>query len=79
MQTPVITSNISPLKEVSGGAAFLADPLDTQSIRKGILKIISDDEFRQQIVKKGSENVRRFKLDFITGLYEQLYEEILKK
>jgi len=78
MQTPVITSNISPLKEVSGGAAFLANPHDISSMKKGILKIINDDDFRETIVNKGLENVKRFEPDFIAGLYEDLYREILK-
>ncbi len=78
MQTPVITSNISPLKEVSGGAAFLANPHDVSSIKEGILKIINNDEFREKIIKQGLENVKRFDLDFIAGLYEELYREVLK-
>lgn len=77
-QTPVITSNISPMKEVSGGAAFLADPFEISSIREGILKIINDEDFRKEIIGKGLENVRRFEPRFIAGLYEQLYEEMLK-
>jgi glycosyltransferase involved in cell wall biosynthesis len=79
MQTPVITSNISPLKEVSGGAAFLADPNDVSSINKGILKIINDDDFREGIIRKGLENVKRFEPRFIAGLYEHLYMEILSE
>jgi len=77
MQTPVITSNISPLKEVSNGAAFLADPYDVSSIREGILKIINNDDFREQIIRKGLANVKRFEPQQIAGLYEKLYLEIL--
>lgn len=77
MQTPVITSNISPMKEVSGGAAFLANPHEVSSMKEGILKIINDDEFRDTIIKKGLENIIRFEPDFIAGLYEELYREIL--
>lgn len=77
MQTPIITSNISPMKEVSGGAAFLANPHDVSSMKEGILKIINDDQFRKMIIKKGLENAKRFNPNFIAKLYEKLYQEVL--
>ena len=77
MQTAVLTSNLSPMREVSGGAAFLADPHNVNSIRKGFLKIINDDDFREKIIKEGLENVKRYEPSFIAGLYEKLYREIL--
>jgi glycosyltransferase involved in cell wall biosynthesis len=79
MQTPVITSNISPLKEVSNGAAFLANPYDVSSIREGFLKIINDDDFRSQIIHQGLENIKRFEPRSIAALYERLYQEILRE
>jgi len=77
MGTPLITSRLSPLKEVSAGAAFLADPHDPQSIREGILKIIDDPEFREILIEKGFENARRFEPETIAAQYEKLYLEIL--
>lgn len=78
MRTPVVTSGLSPMTEVSGGAAFLADPHDFRSIREGILKIIEDDSFRASIVEKGLENSKRFNPHFIADLYERLYHEVLE-
>lgn len=79
MQTPVLTSNLSPLKEVSGSAAYMADPLDAEDIRKGVLKIINDDDFREKIIKQGLENIKRFEPRNITVMYEKMYEEILEE
>lgn len=77
MLTPVITSNISPLREVAGrGGAALADPYDFESIRRGILQIISDAAFRTKLVACGLENVRRYKPDNIAFAYEELYREV---
>jgi len=78
MRTPVITSNLSPMIEVSGGAAYLADPHDAASIREGILKIISDDEFRESITRQGLENVKRFQPAAISKQYQDLYMEMLE-
>ena len=60
MRTPVITSDLSPMREVSGGAAFLANPFDAENIREGILKIIENSKYREELIKKGIENVKRF-------------------
>ncbi len=78
MRKPLITSNLSPMKEVSGGAAFLADPYDVSSIKEGILRIINDKSFRQEIIKAGVSNIERFKPRNIAGQYASLYREILE-
>lgn len=76
MLTPVITSNISPLREVAGGGAAFADPYDFESIRRGILQIINDNDFRKKLVAGGIQNVKRYKPERIASAYEALYREI---
>ncbi|HEY0427873.1 MAG TPA: glycosyltransferase family 1 protein [Pyrinomonadaceae bacterium] len=78
MRTPVVTSNISPLREVSGDAAFLVNPSDFLNIREGILKIVNDEKYREEIIEKGIRNINRFKSRKIAGLYENLYKEVSK-
>lgn len=74
--TPVITSDLSPLREVAGQAAHLADPFDTESIRHGIKKLIEDEDYRESLITKGLENISRFDPKEIARQYEELYEEI---
>lgn len=76
MKKPIVTSNISPLKEVSGGAAFLANPDDYLDIKEGVMKIINNESYRNEIVKKGSENVERFRTENIAKSYEKMYENL---
>jgi glycosyltransferase involved in cell wall biosynthesis len=77
MLTPVLTSDISPMKEVAGeeGAAF-ANPLDSESIRRSILRIINDENYRKELIESGIENVKKYKPEKIAFLYENLYREI---
>lgn len=77
MLTPVVASDISPLKEVAGGAAALAEPNDYLSIRKQIRRVIEDQSYRTDLVKAGVENVKRFDPEQITSLYENLYRKII--
>jgi glycosyltransferase involved in cell wall biosynthesis len=73
---PVITSNISPMKEVAGGAACLVDPLDIDSIRSGILRVIKDESYRAELLKKGFENVRQYSPEQVAAQYIKLYKKI---
>jgi glycosyltransferase involved in cell wall biosynthesis len=72
----VVTSAISPLMEVSGGAASLIDPYSTASIRQGIEKIINDDQYRNGLVMRGFENVKKYTPEAIGELYLQLYKRV---
>jgi len=58
--TPVVTSNISSMPEISGSSAVLVDPKDPGAIAEAAYKIISDESYRNDIIKKGLVNVKRF-------------------
>lgn len=74
---PVLTSNCSSMPEVGGDAAHYVDPYSIDEIRNGIMKIIEDKSYRNQLIKKGFENVKRFDAEVIANQYKALYEEIL--
>jgi glycosyltransferase involved in cell wall biosynthesis len=73
----VLTSNISPMKEVAGAGACLVDPFDPDSIRTGIKKIIGDNGYRSDIIKKGFENVYQYDNQQIADQYLKLYARIM--
>ena len=79
MRKPVITSNISPMLEVSGMVAELIDPHDFASIRSGIQRIIADKQHRDRMVELGVENAKRFEATTIAEKYGALYDEMLEK
>lgn len=76
MRTAVITSDIAPLNVISGGGAVLVNPNNINEIREGVLKIISDKKYRENLIEKGLENIKNFAPEKIAGLYENLYQEI---
>lgn len=73
---PVITANVYSMPEVAGDAACLVDPLRVESIRAGINQLIQDDAYRNTLVQKGFENVKRFNPETIALQYYELYKEI---
>lgn len=74
---PVITSDLDPMREVSGGAACLVDPYAVASIREGILKVINDSEYREELVQAGFQNVQRFDTASIVRQYISCYQRLL--
>ena len=57
---PVITSNISSLPEVAGDAAILIDPENSEELSDAVNKLINDVKIREELVKKGFENTKKF-------------------
>ncbi len=72
---PVVTSNFSSMPEVAGDAAVFVDPYNVASIREGILKMINNESLRNDLIKRGFENIKRFSKDKIIAQYNLLYEE----
>jgi glycosyltransferase involved in cell wall biosynthesis len=75
----VIASNIAPMDDVAGGAACLVDPYSVESIREGVLKVIHDDIYRNDLIQKGFKNVERFSAEKIANQYLDLYNKIASK
>ncbi len=74
---PVVTSNRCSLPEVAGGAACLVDPESIERIREGIKKVLENHSYRESLIKKGLENVKRFAPALIAKQYADLYRAIV--
>ena len=79
MQKPVITSNISPMKEVAGDGAILVEPDNELSIRQGILLIMADEKLRNKLICLGLKNIVRFEPTAIALQYEKIYQKIIDR
>ena len=73
----VITSNLSPMKEVAGDAACLVDPHDVASIREGVLKVIGDEDYRASLISAGLVNAARFDARVIAQQYVDCYKKLM--
>lgn len=75
----VVTSDVSSMPEVGGNAAHFVDPLNVASIRSGILKVINDVDYRNDLISKGFENIKRYDPQYIANMYEKIYHELYNK
>lgn len=74
----VVTSNLSPMTDIAADAACLVNPFDSTSIKNGILKVISDADYRTELINNGFENVKRYEVDTIAEQYFKLYKSVVE-
>ena len=75
----VVTSNIEPMKSIAMDSAHLVDPWNVESIRNGIIEIINNDNYRDSLIEKGLNNVKRFQVEIIAEQYKKIYQKCIKK
>ena len=77
--TPVVTSNVSSLPEIAGGAAILVDPYDPQSIAEGIKRAVCDETTRAELIARGLARARDFSWAQSVSAIHRIYMEVLER
>jgi len=57
---PVVASMEASIPEVAGESALLVDPNNAEDIADAVYKILSDENLKKDLVKKGLKNIQRF-------------------
>ncbi|MFV3197320.1 glycosyltransferase family 4 protein, partial [Klebsiella pneumoniae] len=63
--SPVITSNVSSLPEISGDAAILVNPLDINEIASAMNSIINDNSLKSELIEKGYKVSKHYNWDIV--------------
>jgi glycosyltransferase involved in cell wall biosynthesis len=58
--TPVLTSDRASLPEVAGNAALYVDPLDIEAMGAALVRVVSDQNLRLELVERGFDQIHRF-------------------
>jgi glycosyltransferase involved in cell wall biosynthesis len=74
--TPVVTSNVSSLPEVTGDAAVLVDPYDVDSIANGMRRVLDDPQFAEELRLKGIKRAREFSWERSVEKTQRVYREV---
>jgi glycosyltransferase involved in cell wall biosynthesis len=72
----VVTSNVSSLPEVAGGAAVLVDPYDVDSIAEGLRRVLVDPALAADMRRKGLERAREFSWARSVEKTRQVYQQV---
>lgn len=77
-RTPVIASDVSSLPEIVGKAAVSIDPTDIKVLAEAMQKVAKDASLRQRLVKRGTQNLKRFSWDKTARETVAVYEKLVK-
>lgn len=60
---PVLTSNVTAMPEVAGGAAELVDPYSVEAIAAGLERVTFDEVKRQSLIAAGKKRLEHYSWD----------------
>jgi len=75
---PVLASDRASLPEITGGAACLVDPYSEESIAGGLLRLLEDRAYRDELAAKGLQQAKRFSWDSCVNETVAVYEKALQ-
>ena len=78
MGLPVITSNITAMPEVAGGAAYLVDPNSIEDMTSAMSEVLQNKILREEMIEKGLELVHPYTWKNVSERYLELYQEIIE-
>lgn len=74
---PVITSTLTSMPEVAGGAAYLVDPFRVDEIRQGMIELLGDQAACDELIRKGSERVKAFSWKQCADQTLKIYQSLI--
>jgi glycosyltransferase involved in cell wall biosynthesis len=74
---PVLSSNASCLPEVYGEAALYCDPMDTGDMAEKMIRLLSDEPLRRQLVTAGKKQVASYSWQRMAGETLVVYRRAL--
>jgi len=74
--TPVVTSNVSSLPEVTGDAAMLIDPYDAGAIAAGVRQVLEDGALRARMVARGLEHAHSYSWETSVRRIHEVYKAV---
>src|SRR5271154_428180 len=75
--TPVVTSNVSSLPEVFSQAALMVNPENIFEIARGIRQILTEDDLRETLVRRGYELVRKYSWERSADKVREVYRSVV--
>ena len=74
--TPVVTSNLASMPEVSGDAALLVDPTDPDAIAAALVAIHRNSDIRGRCIERGRARAELFSIDQTAASWMQQHRNL---
>ena len=76
VRLPIVATSAGSIPEVAGGGAELVPPGDHDALAGALLRVLTDDERRRQLVAAGVANVARFSWTATADAMVELYRRV---
>ena len=76
--TPVVCSDIPSVAEVTGNAALLVDPKDSEAIADAIRKVLYDSDLSDKMIKNGNTHAAQHTWERSAKRLENIFKNILE-
>ncbi len=70
---PIISTRRGAIPEIAKDCVYYVDPEDVEGIRYGFLQLINNIGLRENLIDKGLENAKRFRITRIVSEYMSIY------
>ncbi len=77
--TPVVCSNLFLMPEQLGDAGLLFDPFNVEDMAEKIYRIWTDENLRQNLIRKGYERVKNMTIENYAKQWENIIDEALER
>jgi glycosyltransferase involved in cell wall biosynthesis len=77
--TPVMTSNVTAMPEIAGGAAMLIDPFNVNEMTDSMREILANESLRKDLSEKGQARAKSFSWLATARKTLDIYEEVGKR
>jgi glycosyltransferase involved in cell wall biosynthesis len=77
--TPVVASNTAALPETLADAALLVDPDDGDALARAMLRLLTDEELRDELRRRGIERAARFTWEEVARRTVAAYGEAVRR
>ncbi len=74
--TPVVTSNLSCLPEIAGGAAELVDPYDVEAITVGLTRVLTNSTLAADLIERGRTRAKDFSWERSVARTLDIYRQV---
>jgi len=71
---PVVSTNVAAVPEVVNGGGILVEPRNSDQLAEAMLKLLNDEDLRQELSKKALEQAQKFSIENRISKVEEIYE-----
>jgi glycosyltransferase involved in cell wall biosynthesis len=73
----VVVSSASSLPEVVGDGGTLVDPENVDALSTALIRVLTDDQFRQELRERGLERAMHFSWERTASETIEVYEKLM--